>query len=231
MEFCGHTTINFRTFSVQFSCSVMSDFLQPHGLQHARLSCPSPSPRACSNSCPLSWWCHPTISSSVVPFSSHLQSFPHSHIQSFRVFSNETVLHIRWPKYWSFSFNISFLPRSMDRLISWLQYHLQWFWSHHPHPPKQNKVSHCFHCFPIYLPWSNGTTASPVVQRLKCLPSVRETWVRSLGLGRSPGEGNGNPLQYSCLENPMEGRAWQATVHGVAKVVHNLATKPPPLST
>ena len=61
-----------------FSYSVMSDFLPPHGLQHTRLPCPSPSPRACSNSCPLSWWCHPTISSSVVPFSSHLQSFPAS---------------------------------------------------------------------------------------------------------------------------------------------------------
>ena len=50
----------------------------PHGLQHARLPCPSPTPRACSNSCPLSRWCQPTISSSVVPFSSHLQSFPAS---------------------------------------------------------------------------------------------------------------------------------------------------------
>ena len=62
--------------SVQFSCSVVSDSLQPHGLQHARLSCPSPTPRDCSNSCPLSRRCHPTITSSVVPFSSHLQSFP-----------------------------------------------------------------------------------------------------------------------------------------------------------
>ena len=61
--------------SVQFSHSVMSNFLGPHGLQHARLPCPSPTPRACSNSCPSSQWCHPTISSSVIPFSSHLQSF------------------------------------------------------------------------------------------------------------------------------------------------------------
>ena len=64
--------------SVQFNLSVVSDSLQPHGLQHARLRCPSPSPRACSNSCLLSQWCHPTISSSVVPFSSHPQSFPAS---------------------------------------------------------------------------------------------------------------------------------------------------------
>ena len=66
-----------------------------------RLPCPSPSPRADSNSCPSSWWCHPTISSSVIPFSSHLHSF------CVRVFSNESVLHIRWPKYWSFNFSIT----------------------------------------------------------------------------------------------------------------------------
>ena len=62
----------------QFSHSVVSDSLQPHGLQHIRLPCPSPTPGACSNSCPSSWWCHPTISSSVIPFSSCLQSFPAS---------------------------------------------------------------------------------------------------------------------------------------------------------
>ena len=62
--------------SVPFSHSVMSDSLRPHGLQHARLSCPSPTPGAYSNS--LSGWCHPTISSSVIPFSSHLQCFPAS---------------------------------------------------------------------------------------------------------------------------------------------------------
>ena len=64
--------------SVQFSCSVWSDSLRLHGRQHARLPCPSPSPRACSNSCPLSQWYHPTISSSGIPFSSCLQSFPAS---------------------------------------------------------------------------------------------------------------------------------------------------------
>ena len=61
--------------SAQFCGSVMSDFLWPHGLQHAWLPCPSPTPGACSNSCPLSWWCHPAISSSVIPFSSCLQSY------------------------------------------------------------------------------------------------------------------------------------------------------------
>ena len=64
--------------SVQFSRSVVSDSLRPHEQQHARLLCPSPSPRVCSDSCPLSWWCRPTISSSVTPFSFCPQSFPAS---------------------------------------------------------------------------------------------------------------------------------------------------------
>ena len=88
--------------SVQFSHLVMSNSLQPHGLQHARPPCPSPTLRVYSNSCPLSQWCHPTISSSVIPFSSWPSIFP-----SIRVISNESVLCIRWPKYWSFSFSIS----------------------------------------------------------------------------------------------------------------------------
>ena len=80
----------------------MSDSLQLHGLQHARPPCPSPTPGVYANSWPLSWWCHPTISSSVVPFSSHLPIFP-----IIRIFSNESALPIRWPKYWSFSFTLS----------------------------------------------------------------------------------------------------------------------------
>ena len=64
--------------SVQFNCSVMSDSLWPHGPQHTRPSCPSPAPSVYSNSCPLNRWCLPTISSSVVPFSSCLLSFPAS---------------------------------------------------------------------------------------------------------------------------------------------------------
>ena len=87
-------------FSVQFSCSVVSNSLRPHGLPHARPPCLSSTPRVYPNSCPLSLRCHPTISS-VIPFSC-LQSFPAS-----GSFSNESVLCIRWPKYWSFSFNIS----------------------------------------------------------------------------------------------------------------------------
>ena len=89
--------------SVQFSHSVMSDSLRPHGLQPSRLPCPSQTPRVYSNSCPLSRWCHPTTSPSVI----HPLLRPPSIFPSIRVFSNESVLRIRWPKYWSFSFNIS----------------------------------------------------------------------------------------------------------------------------
>ena len=71
-----------QLWSLGWACSVshsfVSDFLRPHGPQHARLPCPSPTPRVYTNSCPSSQWCHPAISSSVVPFSSHLQSFPAS---------------------------------------------------------------------------------------------------------------------------------------------------------
>ena len=214
----------------QFSCSVVSNSLWPYGLQNASLPCPLPTPGACSNSCPWSQWYHTTIYLILCPLL--LPSvFP-----SIRVFPSESVLCIRWPKYWSFSFNISpsnehpglisfrmdwldllavqgtlksllqhhsskasilqhsacftvqlshpymttgktialtrrtfvgkvmslllnmlsrlvitFLPRSKRLSISWLQ------------SPSavilepQNKVSHCFHCFSIYFPWSDGT--------------------------------------------------------------------------
>ena len=87
--------------SLLFSCEVVSNSLWPHGLQHARLPCPSLSPGVCSNSWPLSRWCHPTISTSVVPLFSCPQSFE-GLFQ--RVGSS---FRIRWPKYWSFSFSIS----------------------------------------------------------------------------------------------------------------------------
>ena len=86
--------------SVQFSHSVMSNPLRPHESQRTRPSCPSPTPGVHSDSCPLSQWCHPAISSSVVPFSSCPQPLPAW------VFSNESTLRMRRPKYWSFSFSI-----------------------------------------------------------------------------------------------------------------------------
>ena len=81
----------------------MSDSLRPYGLQHARLPCPSLSPRVYSNSCPLSQWCHPTITSSVSPFSSCPQSVPAS--GAFPM--NQLFTPCAWPKYWSFSSSIS----------------------------------------------------------------------------------------------------------------------------
>ena len=88
-EFYGQRSMVGYT-PVQFSCSVVSDSLQPYGLQHTRLPCSSPTPRACSKLCPSSQWYHPTISPSIIPFSSHRQSFPSI------VFSNELVLLTHW---------------------------------------------------------------------------------------------------------------------------------------
>ena len=85
-----------------FSCSVVSNSLWSHGLQHTRRPCPSPFPGACSNSCPLSQWCHPNHLILCPPLLLLPKIFP-----SIKVFSNESVLRIRWPKYWSFSFSIS----------------------------------------------------------------------------------------------------------------------------
>ena len=216
--------------SVQFSHSVMSDSLQPHGLQHARSPCPSPTPGVYSNSCPLSRWCHSTISSSVIPFSSCLQSCPapgsfqmsqlfESGGQSVGVSASAAVLpmniqdwfplgwigltslqsnlavktlksllqhhsskalilwcsvfflvqlshpHMTTGKNialtrWTFvnkaisllfnmlsRFDIAFLPRNKRLLISQLQSPSAAILE-----PQKCKVSHCFPCFPIYLP-------------------------------------------------------------------------------
>ena len=101
---------------VQFSRSVVSDSLRPHESQHARLPCPSPTPRAYSNSCPSSQWCHPTFSFSVIPLFSHLQSLPAS--GSFLV---ESVLCIRWPMCFGVSASTSFFPMNIQDwfLLGW----------------------------------------------------------------------------------------------------------------
>ena len=93
----GPSLMPLISLSVQFSRSVVLDFLWPHGLQHARLPCPSPTPRVYSNSCPSSQWCHPTILSSVIRFSSHLQFF----------LASWSFLRIRWQKFGSFTFSSS----------------------------------------------------------------------------------------------------------------------------
>ena len=100
----------------------MSDSLWPRGLQHTKCPCPSPTPRACSNSCPLSWRCHPTISPWVVPFSC-CSSPPPSIFPSIRVFLSESVLLIRWLKYWNFSFSIS----PSNEYSSLISFRTDWF--------------------------------------------------------------------------------------------------------
>ena len=217
--------------SAQFSHSVVSDSLWPHESQHTRPPCPSPTPRVYSNSYPSSQWCHPAISSSVIPFSSCPQSLPasgsfpmcqlfssgakywsfsfsispsseHPRMISFRMdwldllavqgtlksllqhhtskasillrsaffivqlthpymTTGKTIVLTRWTfvgKLMSLLFNMlsrlvkTFLPRSKHLLISWLKSPSAVILE----PPK-NTVWHCFHCLPIYLPWSDGT--------------------------------------------------------------------------
>ena len=123
-EKCYNFVIRVQFNSVAQSC----DSLWPHGLQHARPPCPSPTPRASSNSCPSSWWCHPTISSSVIPFSSCPQSFPASGssqvIQLFTLDSQRIGV----------SASTSVLPMNprTDFLQDWL------VWS--PYSPKDSRV-------------------------------------------------------------------------------------------
>ena len=114
--FCSFwLSIAFQFSSVQSLSLVWT--LRPHGLQHARTACPSPTPGVYWNSPPSSWWCHPTTSSSVMPL-----LLPPSIFPSIRVFSNESVLHIRFPKYWSFSFNIS----PSDEYIGLISFRMDW---------------------------------------------------------------------------------------------------------
>ena len=130
VEYIKHRYRSIMISSVHFSHSVVSDSLWHHGLQHPRPPCPSPTPGVYPNSFPLSWWYHPTISSSVGPFSSCPQSFPAS-----RVFSNESVLHIRWPKYWTSSFSSS-PSNEQSGLIS---FRMDWFGS--PCSPRDSQES------------------------------------------------------------------------------------------
>ena len=88
---------------------------ETHGLKHGRLPCPLLTPGACSNSCLSSWLCHPTISSSVIPFSFCLPSF--------RAFFSESILHIRWPNYWIFTFSIS----PSNEYLGLISFRMDWF--------------------------------------------------------------------------------------------------------
>ena len=108
--------------SDQISHSVLSDSLRPHESQDARPPYPSPTPGVLSDLRPLCQWCHPAISSSVVPFSSCPQSLPAS-----ESFPNESTLRMRWPKYWSFSFSIipsKEIPGLISFRMDWLDCHI-----------------------------------------------------------------------------------------------------------
>ena len=142
-------------WSVQFTPSVVSDSLRPHGLQHARPPSPSPTPRACSKSCPLCWWWHPTISFS------HPLLFSPPIPPSIRVFSNESALPMRWPKYWSFSFSIS---PSNEHSIQWTLKSLP-----QHHSPKAS-ILQCSAFFTVQLSHPYMTTG-------KTITLTRQTFV------------------------------------------------------
>ena len=156
-----------------FSCSVLSSSLQPHGLQHARPPCPSLSPSVCSNSCPSSRWCHPTISSSVVPFSSCLQSFPES--GSFPMSCLAQSSFLMW------------VPlNGMDETKAPLSLHLPYFsrahFSPHPMPTScQNFWLPSWCTLPcLHLLGSRGLDVSSLSWRSPCWqPSCSDTSRRS----------------------------------------------------
>ena len=144
--------------------------LQPHELQHIRLPCPSLSAGVCSNSYPLSQWCHPNISSSVTPFSSCPQSFPAS--GSFPM----SRLCVRWPEYWSFSFSISpsneysgLISLGLTDLTSWLsvQVTLKSLLQHHS---SQASVLQCSAFFMVQLSHWYMTTGKTKALTIRCQP-------------------------------------------------------------
>ena len=190
--------------SVQFSSVAQSCLtLQPHGLQHARLPCPSPTPRAYSNSCPSQRWCHPSISSSAVPFSSHLQSFPASGSfpmswfftlggHSIGVSASASVLPMNIQDWFPLGSTglISLQSKGLSRVKEYIIF--KWL------------------AMKRFSWWLSGKETTRNVRAAKDVGSVPR-------LERSPGEGNGNPPQYSCLKNPIDRGAWQAMVHRVTK--------------
>ena len=177
-----------------FSHSVMSDSLWPHGLQHARLPCPSPTPRACSNTCPLSRWCHPTVSSSVILFSSCLQSFPASGsfpvsqffttgAQSIGVSDSASVLPMNIQDWFPLGLTglLSLPSKGLSRVFSNTTVPKHQFFSF-LYSPTLMSIHYCISHPSIH-------TYSPALPPYMVESSDR-TW--------STGEGNGKPLQYSC---------------------------------
>ena len=206
----------------------MADSWWLHGLQQARLPCPSPSPGVCSNSCPLSWWGHPTISSSVAHFSCP-PSFPSQGLLQRDSFSYQ----VDWTKYWSFSFNIS----PSNEYSGFISFRIDWpdllavqgtFKSFLQHPT--SKASILEHWIRLQhrrpqidfwvrkICWGRDRLSSPAFLGFPGGSAGKESAfnVGDLGLipgmGRPPGEVKGCPLQYSGLENSMD-----CIVHRIAK--------------
>ena len=148
----------FRNTTLLFSGSVVSSSLGPYELQHARLPCPSLSPGVCPNSRPLSWWCCPTIPSSILCHPLLLPTiFP-----SIRVFSSESILHIRWPNYWSFSFSIcrsSEYSGLISFSIDWVQGTLKSLLQHHS---SKASILRCSAFFMVQLSHLYMTTGKPI---------------------------------------------------------------------
>ena len=140
-----------------------------HGLQHTRLPCPSPPAGACSNSCLSTWWCHPTVSSSVITFSSCLPSFPASGSFQMSQLLATSGLSI------GVSASASVLPVNVQD------------WSP--------------------LGWTGWISCSTRDSQ-ESFAALQLESINSLAFNLLYGEGNGNPLQYSCLENPIGGGAW-----------------------
>ena len=195
---------------VQFSHSVVSNSLRPHGLQHTRLPRPSPTPGTCSNSCASSQWCHPTLSSSVVRFSSPVQYFPASGSFPMNQFSASGGPSI------GVSASASDLPMCIQDWFlleltkvfcfcflnksSHLNRRRRW----HPTPVLLLGKSHGWRRLVGCSPW--GLKESDKTEQLHFHFSLS-----------CNGEGNGNPLQCFCLETPREEGAWWAAVYGVAQ--------------
>ena len=173
----------------------MSDSLWPRGLQHARLPCSSLSPGVFSDLCPLSWWCHPTISSSASLFSFWPQSFP-----ALRSFSNEMALCIRWQKYQNFSFSIS----PSNEYSGKISFRIEWFTflagqgtlkSLLQHHSLKASVLRCSTLFTVLLSHPYMTTGKTIALTMQTfvskVMSLLLNMLFSPWVGRYPGEGKG----------------------------------------
>ena len=229
--------------SVQFSHSVVSDYLWPHELQHTRPSCPSPTPRVYSNSHPSSRWCHPAILSSVISYSSCPQSlqasgsFPMSQLfawggQSIGVSALASVLPMN-TQHWSplgWTGWTSLQSKGLSRVSynTTVQKH-QFFGTQ-----LSSQSNFHIHTWPLEtIALTRQTFVGKVIfllfnilsrlvrsflPRSKCLliSWLQSEWLHFHFSLSCIGEGNGNPLQCSCLENPRDGGAWWAAVYEVA---------------